>query len=88
MALDWRTQKDGLQFVPCCLPAHVENLCRVYVKQSGLIFGAIDLIESNDVFVFLEINPNGEWGWLQKPMGLPIAETLCDLMIMMDSESE
>ena len=28
----------------------------------------------------LEINPNGEWGWLQKPHGFPVAETLCNLM--------
>ncbi|MDD2466750.1 MAG: hypothetical protein PHI97_22355 [Desulfobulbus sp.] len=81
---DWRTQKDGLGFYPCKLPASIESLCRSYVKESGLSFGAIDLVEQDGKFIFLEINPNGEWGWLQKPYGFPIAETLVDLMIMHD----
>ncbi len=85
--LDWRTQKDGLDFVQCTLPNEVEELCRNYVKESGLVFGAIDLVEHRGNFIFLEINPNGEWGWLQKPYGLPIAQTLCDLMIRVDGGS-
>jgi glutathione synthase/RimK-type ligase-like ATP-grasp enzyme len=76
--VDWRTQKDGLRFIQCTLPRQIEELCLRYVLQAGLIFGAIDLIEHKEEFYFLEINPSGEWGWLQKPTGLPIAETLCD----------
>ena len=86
VALDWRTQKEGLKFIPCDLPSDIKDLCHMYVKNNGLMFGAIDLIEHNDVFVFLEINPNGEWGWLQKPTGLPIAQTLGALMISLDSK--
>lgn len=82
--LDWRTQKEGLNFIRCILPPKIEMLCRDYVKKSGLIFGAIDLVEHDGEFVFLEINPNGEWGWLQKPYGLPIAQTLCNFMISKD----
>lgn len=83
--LDWRTKKDGLNFAPSNLPTSVENLCRSYLKASDLLFGAIDLVEYQGEFVFLEINPNGEWGWLQKPTGLPIAEKLCDLMVRSDT---
>ncbi|MCZ3387408.1 MAG: hypothetical protein LH630_10710 [Actinomycetia bacterium] len=46
----------------------------------SLEFGAIDLALNGDGYSFLEINPNGEWGWLQKTVGLPIAETLVDLL--------
>jgi hypothetical protein len=84
VTLDWRTQKDGLRFSGCKLPEEIERLCRIYVSQGGLAFGAIDLVEHDGRFIFLEINPNGEWGWLQKPNGIPIAETLCDLMISKD----
>jgi len=86
--LDWRTQKEGLKFTYCNLPKEIEGLCRRLVKNNGLLFGAIDLVECKGKFVFLEINPNGEWGWLQKPNGLPIAETLCKLMIMYDTKQE
>lgn len=83
--LDWRTQKNGLRFVSCDLNKEIQCLCRTFVANNKLLFGAIDIVECRDGFVFLEINPNGEWGWLQKPGGLPIAETLCDLMIFHDN---
>jgi len=51
------------------------------VLENDLYFGAIDIVEHEGRFWFLEVNPNGEWGWLQKPNGVPIAEALCDLMI-------
>jgi len=84
--LDWRTEKSEIRFTACSLLPEVEDLCRRYVKDSGLIFGAMDLVEHNGNFFFLEINPNGEWGWLQKPNNIPIAEALCDLMIFYDRE--
>ena len=82
--IDWRTVKDQIQFTSCKLPPDLENLCRQYVKENGLIFGAIDLIEYEGEFFFVEINPNGEWGWLQKPHNIPIAEALCDTMTIYD----
>ena len=62
---DWRkVPKDRLQYIDFDLPLEVEESCKMLVKNLGLSFGAIDLIESYDSFVFLEINPTGEWGWL------------------------
>lgn len=86
VGIDWRTEKSGTRFTACNLPPEIEDLCRRYVKASELIFGAIDLLEHDGDFFFLEINPNGEWGWLQKPNNIPIAEALCDLMISYDRE--
>jgi glutathione synthase/RimK-type ligase-like ATP-grasp enzyme len=80
--VDWRTIKDGISFQPIDLPNRIESLCINFVSECGLKFGAIDLIEHEDKFYFIEINPNGEWGWLQKPHGLPIAETICDAMLL------
>jgi glutathione synthase/RimK-type ligase-like ATP-grasp enzyme len=82
--IDWRTKKDGLLFSLCKLPEEIEILCRKFVKENGLLFGAIDLVQYKNTFYFLEINPNGEWGWLQYPHGIPIAETLSELMINLD----
>lgn len=78
--LDWRTAKTDVFFTLCNLPKDVENLCRQYVTVANLSFGAIDLVESNGEFYFLEINPNGEWGWLERPHGIPISAALCDLL--------
>lgn len=86
--LDWRTQKEGLCFNSIFLPSEIEQMCMNYVKQCNLVFGAIDLIQCKNDFIFLEINPNGEWGWLQKPHGIPIAESLCDVMITYDLQTK
>lgn len=80
LALDWRTAKADVNFTLCDLPAVVRDLCRQYVAVATLSFGAIDLVESDGEFYFLEINPNGEWGWLERPHGIPIAAALCDLL--------
>ncbi len=82
--IDWRIIKDDIDFVLVEIPPDLEEKCREYVNLSGLIFGAIDLIEYGGDFYFVEINPNGEWGWLQKPHNIPIAQTLCDLLISYD----
>lgn len=80
LVLDWRTSKDDVSFTLCDLPLAVQDLCRQYVAVADLSFGAIDLVESDGEFYFLEINPNGEWGWLERPHGIPIAAALCDLL--------
>lgn len=82
--IDWRTQKENITFELSEIPSQIEYLCLSYVKEAGLLFGAIDLIEQDGKFIFIEINPNGEWGWLQKPNNIPIAETLCNLMVQID----
>lgn len=82
--VDWRKEKESLRFVQTELPVEIEELCREFVREADLLFGAIDLVRANGEYVFLEINPNGEWGWLQKPWGVPIAENITDLLIEQD----
>lgn len=80
-AIDWRTIRSGIGYSECKLPKDIEEKCIHLVKSLGLIFGAIDIIEFKNQYYFLEINPNGEWGWLQKKLNLPIAETIVDSFI-------
>lgn len=79
--IDWRKIKKGIKFVRSELPDDIRTKCIKLVSELGLIFGAIDLIKINDDYYFLEINPNGEWGWLQKTTKLPIAESLVNNLI-------
>jgi glutathione synthase/RimK-type ligase-like ATP-grasp enzyme len=65
---DWRVlNKDKLEYTDIDLPDEIYNLCFQLVKELGLNFGAIDLIESNGKYIFIEINPTGEWGWINTP---------------------
>ena len=44
-----------------------------------LTFGAIDLIETpKGEYVFLEINPNGQWLWLDDMLDLGISAAVAD----------
>jgi glutathione synthase/RimK-type ligase-like ATP-grasp enzyme len=78
---DWRIIKEGVKFEPCSLPVSITDKCVKMVKKLGLVFAAIDLVRTFNEIYFLEINPNGEWAWLQSETELPIAETLVSHLV-------
>ncbi len=47
------------------MPENVQVFCRKVLKNYSLHFGAFDFIKTKDnKYVFLELNPNGQWLWL------------------------
>lgn len=63
------------------LPERLNRLCIDLVSKLGLKFGAIDLILTPEgEYFFLEINPNGQWYWLEWITGIPLTKNLCDLL--------
>ncbi|MGD0857293.1 MAG: MvdC/MvdD family ATP grasp protein [Dehalococcoidia bacterium] len=80
---DWRRAQIDLVHRAIKLPIDVEERCRNIVKKLGLEFGALDLIVTPDnEYVFVEINPNGQWAWIQQLCPeIPMRETLADLLI-------
>jgi glutathione synthase/RimK-type ligase-like ATP-grasp enzyme len=67
---------------PCDLPARVANACLRVARDLDLRYGAIDLILTPaGEYVFLEINPNGQFGWIEDRTGLPIGAALCDELL-------
>jgi len=81
---DWRRGDiTRLQHKLHLLPTQVESTCVALVKALGLAFGAIDLILTPEgEYVFLEINPNGQWAWIQQLCPeIPLRETLADLLV-------
>ncbi len=73
--LDWRNK--GLRFTNYKLPKELSKKLVEMVADLGLAFGAIDIVlsDTNDHY-FLEINPNGQWGWLELENDLPISEAI------------
>jgi hypothetical protein len=48
-------------------------------SEFGLVYSASDFaITPDGEWVFLEMNPNGQWGWLEEEAGLPIGEALAE----------
>ena len=81
---DWRRQ--GLAFLkawkPYNLPKEVEDKLIALMDYFGLNYGAIDLILTpDDRTVFLEVNPVGEFFWLEQCPGFPISQTIAELLL-------
>ncbi|MBG0826874.1 ATP-dependent carboxylate-amine ligase [Planomonospora sp. ID67723] len=81
--LDWRRYDTTVTpHRPHELPDEVAALCLVLMDRLELAYGAIDLILTPDGrHVFLEINPNAQWLWIEDLTGLPISEAICDLLL-------
>lgn len=61
------------------LPADVEGRCVELVSSLGLAFGCLDVILTPEgEYVYLELNPNGQWAWAEKLTGLPISTAIAD----------
>ena len=47
-----------------------------------LVFGVIDFIVTpDDQYVFLEVNPSGEWGMLEQKLELPIGAAIAHSLL-------
>lgn len=70
------------------LPHGIQKKLFALMRSLGLTFGAVDMIltPEND-FVFLEINPHGQWDWIEKLTGLPISNAIAETLANPPSES-
>lgn len=80
---DWRAVTDQpLQWQQYELPFSVKEKISSLMNKLDLSFGAIDVIRHTEgEYIFLEVNPQGEWGMLQRDLGYPIGETIAQKLI-------
>lgn len=63
------------------LPDDISKKCLQICRELNLEFSAIDLIKTPDgEYVFLEINPNGQWYWVERMTGQPLLESMIRLL--------
>ena len=73
--VDWRDSSIDLDYTVSTLDTSTLQLCRRMLKKLGLVYGAFDFIRMPDnKLVFLEVNPTGEWAWLEEKLGFPMRE--------------
>jgi hypothetical protein len=84
---DWRRyDPQRMSVLPHELPARVGEQCVELTRRLGLCYSALDLIVTpGGDHVFLEINPSGQFGWIEEATGLPISEAICDLLTCGDA---
>ena len=82
-ATDWRASNDiRPSWEHYDLPLEICKSLHLMMTTMKLFFGAIDMIRAkNGHYIFLEVNPQGEWGMLQKDLGLKIGETIAEKIV-------
>jgi glutathione synthase/RimK-type ligase-like ATP-grasp enzyme len=81
-SLDFRRNGRDLAHSIFPLERSLGQSCVRLVHDCGLAFGAIDfaLLPSGNL-LFFELNPNGQWGWLEEATGLPMRRALVNWLL-------
>nr|BFD89539.1 hypothetical protein KitaXyl93_08990 [Kitasatospora sp. Xyl93] len=80
--LDWRKDYSALSYSVVDLPDRLEAALLAYLGRFGLVSGSFDLaIDRQGDAHWLELNPTGQWGWLEEETGLPMAAAFADLLV-------
>jgi hypothetical protein len=79
--IDWRTDYDALTYSLITVPERVADGLLALMYRLGLHYGAADMIvDPDDHWTFLEINPNGQWAWIEHETGLLITAAIADYL--------
>jgi len=80
---DWRRYDIGhTKYEKHTLPQEIEQLCIKLLEKLRLTYGCIDMIITpDDEYVFLELNPNGQYGWVEGLTGFPITENIARMLM-------
>lgn len=79
--VDWRTDYKSLTYKPTAVPEGVRERVNAFMRHFGLTFGAFDFIVTPEgAWRFLEVNPNGQWHWIEQETGVPIARSIAELL--------
>ena len=78
---DMRMVIGEVDIKPIDLPMAVRDSILRFMGELGLVYGAIDMRRTVDGrFIFLEVNPAGQWLFVEQRTGLPISKTVADLL--------
>ena len=81
--VDWRAlDRHNLSYRPHALPDELGSRCLEMLRRLGLTYGCFDFVltPARDYF-FLEVNPSGQWGWVEHELGFRITESIARLLI-------
>jgi hypothetical protein len=81
---DWRAgdvEEEELEYEVFDLPERVQAGLHRLMHSFEINFASIDMIVTPEgEFVFLDLNPNGQWLWLEEELGLPLIASMADLL--------
>lgn len=85
--IDYRVDIDGATFRPTTLPDDVLRPVHDLLDRMGIRYGAVDLLRTTDGYVFLEVNPAGEFLFVEDKTGLPLAAAMASYLAALDRQN-
>jgi glutathione synthase/RimK-type ligase-like ATP-grasp enzyme len=88
-AIDWRRPEliGDLRYEVHDLPKEVSDRCIWLMEILGLQFGAFDFVVNKEGrYIFLEVNPGGQWYWLEHKLGACISSAISDKLALASGE--
>jgi glutathione synthase/RimK-type ligase-like ATP-grasp enzyme len=83
--VDMRMALGESAIKPINLPNKLSSTILKFQQQLNLKYGAIDLKRTEDgEYHFLEVNPAGQWLFVEERAGLPISEAMADYLIKLE----
>jgi hypothetical protein len=83
--VDFRMDMASARVEATELPPDVSERLHALMAHLGLVYGAIDMRRTPDGrYVFLEVNPAGQWLFIEQRTGQPISTTLASLLVSRD----
>ena len=80
--VDFRMDMANAKVEAVDLPARVEKKLHALMDRLGLVYGAIDMrLTPSGEYVFLEINPAGQWLFVEQHTRQPIAAEIARLLV-------
>lgn len=80
--IDWRVLKpDEISYELLDIPPTLQNNINRFMKTVHLKYGAMDfVVDKNGIWYFIEINPNGQFAWLEIANGDRLIDSLIELL--------
>lgn len=73
--------EDPSRWEPCKLTTAEESAIRGFMAETGYRFGRFDFIRKDGELWFLELNPNGQWAWLDEKNENGLISAIADAII-------
>ena len=79
--VDYRMDMQSARIEPYKSPTDVLKRLKIFMKHLGLIYGAIDMrLTPDGRIIFLEINPAGQWMFIEERTKQPITKAFSELL--------
>jgi len=79
---DWRKDQINIEYEEFELPQEIEKKLLKVHKDFNIFYGAYDfIVDPNGDYHFLEVNPAGQWLWIEEKLNLNISESIAEALV-------